>query len=157
MKSIRYFMLVGLLMGITASASAQVTFGAPPFGTVASNSAPDVIDLANLNAHIQIPVLHKAGRGEDFTYDIGYDNSIWYPVTSGSTKSWQPNSNWGWGGNHASGNGILEFVDDECLRSRKSMPHGNMVELCVPRLLGSPTSICRISVLDLWRHKHMWR
>jgi hypothetical protein len=73
-----------------------VPTGTPPFGTFASNSAPDVINLANLNAHIAVPVLHKAGRGLDFTYDLSYDNSVWYPVTSGSTTSWQPVYNWGW-------------------------------------------------------------
>jgi RHS repeat-associated protein len=74
----------------------QVPTGTPPFGTFASNSAPDVINLANLNAHIPIPIVHKAGRGTDFTYDLSYDSSVWYPVTSGSIVTWTPVNNFGW-------------------------------------------------------------
>jgi len=92
----RYAFLMIVLTLAAEAALAQVPTGTPPFGTFASNSAPDVIDLANLNAHIAVPVLHKAGRGLDFTYDLSYDSSIWYPVTSGSTTSWQPVQNWGW-------------------------------------------------------------
>jgi RHS repeat-associated protein len=35
----------------------------------------------------------------DFDYDLTYDSSVWYPVTSGSTTSWQPvSARWGWQG-----------------------------------------------------------
>jgi hypothetical protein len=37
--------------------------GTPPFGSF--TGGPDIIDLANLNSHISIPVLHKPGRGTD--------------------------------------------------------------------------------------------
>jgi hypothetical protein len=56
------------------------------------------VNLGNLNVHFAIPVLHKAGRGIPFTYDLSYDSSVWTPVTSGSTQQWQPDSNWGWRG-----------------------------------------------------------
>ena len=72
-------------------ASAQVQTGVPPF--VSSSGGPDVIDLGNLNVHLSIPVVHKPGRGTDFGYDLTYDSSIWYPVPSGSTYTWQPVSN----------------------------------------------------------------
>jgi RHS repeat-associated protein len=99
MTSIRQFFFVVCLVALFAeAASAQVATGTPPFGTFASGNGPEVIDLANLNSHLTIPVLHKAGRGTDFTYDLSYDSSLWYPVTSGSTTSWQPASNWGWRG-----------------------------------------------------------
>jgi RHS repeat-associated protein len=75
--------------------SAQVATGSPPFGSY--GGGPDTINLANLNAHIDVPVLWKAGRGMPFTYDLTYDSSIWTPVTSGTTKVWQPAENWGWG------------------------------------------------------------
>jgi len=74
--------------------TAQVQTGAPTFGSFAGG--PDVIDLANLNVHEAIPVLHKAGRGSGFSYDLVYDNSVWYPVGVSGSQTWQPVSNWGW-------------------------------------------------------------
>jgi RHS repeat-associated protein len=59
---------------------------------------PDEINLGNLNIHWDIPIRSKAGRGLNFDYDLTYDSSIWYPVTSGSTTTWQPATNWGWNG-----------------------------------------------------------
>jgi RHS repeat-associated protein len=106
-RILRYAFLMTVLALAAESASAQVTTGTPPFGTFASNSAPDVINLANLNAHLAIAVLHKAGRGTDFTYDLSYDSSVWFPVTSGSTTSWQPVSNWGWRGATEAGTGYV--------------------------------------------------
>jgi len=70
--------------------SAQVQTGTPPFASF--GGGPDIIDLANLNSHIQIPVFHKPGRGTNFIYDLTYDTSVWFPVSSGSTTSWQPTS-----------------------------------------------------------------
>src|SRR5258708_7398625 len=81
---------------IVSVAHAQVATGTPPFGSF--GGGPDAIDLANLNSHISIPVLHKPGRGTNFTYDLSYDSSVWYPVTSGGTTTWQPVQNWGWRG-----------------------------------------------------------
>jgi hypothetical protein len=70
--------------------------GTPLFGSF--GGGPDVINLSNLNVHLAIPVVHKAGRGTNFTYDLSYDNSVWYPIGSGSSKVWQPVQNWGWRG-----------------------------------------------------------
>jgi hypothetical protein len=98
-RSLLVLFLLALGLGfeglVATSASAQVQTGTPPFGSL--GGGPDVINLANLNAHLTIPVIHKPGRGTDFTYDLGYDSAVWYPVTSGSTQSWQPDSMWGWG------------------------------------------------------------
>src|SRR5206468_7556712 len=55
-----------------------------------------VINLANLNSHLVVPMLHKAGRGMDFGYAMSYDSAVWYPVTSNGTTNWQPVFNWGW-------------------------------------------------------------
>jgi RHS repeat-associated protein len=77
-----------------ASSSAQVTAGTPPFGSF--GGGPDVINLANINAHWAFSVLHKPGRGLNFTYDLVYDTSVWYPVNSGGATTWQPVGNWGW-------------------------------------------------------------
>jgi RHS repeat-associated protein len=72
----------------------QVPTGTPPFGSF--GGGPDVINLANLNAHLTVPVQNKAGRGLPFYYDLTYDSSVWYPVTSGSTTTWTPVNYWGW-------------------------------------------------------------
>lgn len=77
--------------------SAQVSTGTPPFSSLGGGPF-DVVNLGNLNVHFAIPVLHKAGRGMPFAYDLVYESSIWTPVTSGSTSSWNPAFNWGWKG-----------------------------------------------------------
>jgi len=92
-RALGFGLLFHFLAGIC---SAQVQTGAPPLGSF--GGGPDVIDLANLNVHVGISVLHKPGRGTDFTYDLSYDTSVWYPVTSGSTQSWQAVPNLGWRG-----------------------------------------------------------
>ncbi|MHB8413613.1 MAG: RHS repeat domain-containing protein [Candidatus Acidiferrales bacterium] len=79
---------------LPAAAVAQVQTGTPPFGSF--GGGPDVINLANLNFHIAVPVLSKQGRGIPFTFDVTQDSSVWYPVTSNGTTSWQPVANWGW-------------------------------------------------------------
>ncbi len=90
------FLFLTIVLALTVKVTvAQVQTGTPPFGSF--GGGPDVINLGNLNAHLTIPVLHKPGRGTNFTYDLAYDSSVWYPVTSGSTTSWQPVANWGWG------------------------------------------------------------
>ncbi len=98
MKPLRtMFFVVGLLTLSTASLSAQVATGMPVLGTFSNNTGPETIDLANLNVHLTIPMLNKAGRGTNFRYNVSYDSSVWYPVTSGSSVSWQPASAlWGW-------------------------------------------------------------
>jgi RHS repeat-associated protein len=99
----RSFLLVIVLAlalsfeGRTATlASAQVATGTPPFGSF--GGGPEVINLANLNAHWTVPILHKPGRGINFTYDLSYDSSVWYPVGSSGQQSWQPVASWGWAG-----------------------------------------------------------
>jgi hypothetical protein len=90
MKLIYTFVFVFGLLAIFSSATfAQVTTGTPPFGSFGGGPA-DTINLANLNVHLTIPVLNKPGRGIPFVYNITYDNSIWYPVNSNGTNSWQP-------------------------------------------------------------------
>jgi RHS repeat-associated protein len=99
------------LIAVIASVpiSAQVPTGTPPLGSY--SGGPDVIDLAYLNSHITIPVLHKPGRGTNFTYDLTYDSSVWYPVTSSGTTSWQPVTNWGWGGQTQIATGYISFTN----------------------------------------------
>lgn len=75
--------------------SAQVSTGTPPFGSFGGGPF-DVINLGNLNVHLSIPVLHKAGRGVPFYYDLIYDSSIWYQATISGVVQWAPTSDWGW-------------------------------------------------------------
>src|SRR3974390_230856 len=85
----------------------QVPTGAPPFGSF--GGGPDVINLGDLNIHLSIPVLNKPGRGVNFTYNLSYDSSVWYPVTSQGITSWQPVANWGWSGQTDSGTGFISY------------------------------------------------
>src|SRR5216684_8682349 len=93
---------------VPSLAHAQVPTGMPPFGSF--GGGPDIINLANLNSHIAIPVLHKLGRGGfNFSYDLSYDSSVWSRVTSGGTTGWQPITNWGWRGQTEAATGYIAF------------------------------------------------
>jgi YD repeat-containing protein len=94
MTRAHYLVLTLALAFCTGIVSAQVPTGTPPLGSF--GGGPDIINLANLNSHIAIPVLHKAGRGTTFTYDLSYDSSVWYPVGSSGNQNWQPVINWSW-------------------------------------------------------------
>jgi hypothetical protein len=92
----KFYLLI--MVVLTGFASAQVSVGTPPFGSFGGGPF-DTINLGNLNVHFAIPVLHKAGRGLPFGYDLSYDSSIWYPVATSGTTQWTPTSNWGWTAN----------------------------------------------------------
>jgi RHS repeat-associated protein len=83
-----------LLLAWPLASLAQVATGAPPFGSF--SGGPDVVNNANLNVHLSVPVLNKAGRGMPFYYNLAYDSSVWYPVTAGSTTTWTEVPNAGW-------------------------------------------------------------
>ena len=94
-RTARVMLGVAAIMLLSVAGFAQVATGAPPFGSFGGGPF-DTVNLGNLNVHFSVPVVHKAGRGMPFTYDLSYDSSIWTPVTSGSTTTWQPTFNWGW-------------------------------------------------------------
>jgi hypothetical protein len=79
MRLLHCFATFVVLLG-AAIASGQVATGMPPFGTLGGGPF-DIVNLGNLNVHFAIPVLNKAGRGAPFSYSLGYDSSIWFPVT----------------------------------------------------------------------------
>jgi RHS repeat-associated protein len=89
----------GILLAVfvTGIASAQVATGTPAFGSFGGGPF-DTVNLGNLNVHFSIPVLHKAGRGTPFTYDLSYDSSIWIQGSSNGVIQWQPAQSWGWRG-----------------------------------------------------------
>ena len=89
------FLFATLIFASTA-AWGQVPKGLPPFGSF--SGGPDVINDANLNAHLAIPVVSKGGRGMGFNYTVTYDSSVWSPRSSSGQAVWTPLSNWGWGG-----------------------------------------------------------
>ena len=97
MKTKSLFALILFVTFGTQYGFSQVAIGAPPYSTIATGTF-DSVNVANLNVHFEIPVFSKPGRGIPFQFNLRYDSSIWSPVTSGSTKSWQPDGLWGWSG-----------------------------------------------------------
>jgi RHS repeat-associated protein len=89
-------------------AAQDVATGTPQFASL--SGSPDTINLGNLNAHWDIPILSRPGRGLNFTYDLTYDSSVWYPVISGSSKIWQPVTNFGWNGVTAAGIQSINYM-----------------------------------------------
>ena len=69
----KYF--IGFVVLVSCLATAQVSTGTPSFGSLGGGPF-DRVNLGNFNVHFAIPVLHKAGRGLPFNYDIAYDNSV---------------------------------------------------------------------------------
>jgi hypothetical protein len=104
--------------------SAQVPTGTPPFGSF--GGGPDIIDLANLNSHIDVPIFARGGRGTNFTYDLSYDSSVWYPVGSSGAQSWQPVYNWGLRAitevvsGYVSSGGVIQKLLYNCVYKRTS-------------------------------------
>src|SRR2546428_13554139 len=86
----------------------QVATGLPPFGSF--SGGPDVVNNANLNVHVSIPARVKTGRGMPFSYALSYDSSVWYPVTSGSSKAWTLAGN-GWLGITEATTGYVSYDD----------------------------------------------
>ncbi|HXX18699.1 MAG TPA: RHS repeat-associated core domain-containing protein [Candidatus Acidoferrum sp.] len=96
MTFLRRALVFATLWAATALPSvAQATTGTPPFGSFGGGPI-DTIDLANLNVHLVIPVLQKAGRGIPFNYNLTYDGSIWTPMTSSGSTTWEPTGSFGW-------------------------------------------------------------
>lgn len=75
---------------LCVSSFAQVATGTPRYGSF--SGGPDIVNNANLNIHLAVPVLSKPGRSMNFTYALGFDNSVWTKVGN----AWQPVQNWGW-------------------------------------------------------------
>jgi hypothetical protein len=121
-RNLLFFSLVSVLLSLLAlPSSAQVITGTPPFGSF--GGGPDVINLANLNAHLTIPVFARAGRGIPFNFYVTYDSSVWYPVTSGGTTSWQPVANWGWGGSEVNIGTVIPRLISSSSGTCGSLPH----------------------------------
>lgn len=92
----------------TSFATAQVITGNYPFGTF-DNKGVDTINLGNLNIHLAIPVIQKAGRGLPFFYTLVYDSSVWQIAGSGGSSYWEPVQNFGWLGQTVITTGYLSY------------------------------------------------
>ena len=89
MRRLSVFSATALLL-VSGGAFAQVATGPVPFGSF--SGGPDAVNNANLNVHLSVPVLVKAGRGLPLNYTLDYDNSVWWPAPSGADRSTRPRS-----------------------------------------------------------------
>lgn len=104
---IRFLFLCPLILA-TLAMSAQVVTGTPAFGTFKS-FGPTVLNIANLNSRVTIPIMGKPGRGTPFNYAMTYDNSVWVPSGDPGSLSWQPQPNFGWHGMSEAITGYLSY------------------------------------------------
>jgi hypothetical protein len=111
------------LILVCSALAGPVPVGTQPLGSY-SGGPFDLVNLGNLNVHFAIPILHKAGRGLPFTYDLTYDNSIWYPVTSNGVTSWKSVGGWGW---HGLGPVVGSYVTYSVTYEHGSCYNGNLV------------------------------
>ena len=95
--AIKPVVLFALVAIFAAFARGQALTGTPPFGSI-SGGPIDTIDLGNLNIHLSIPIVTKAGRGGSFSYNLGYDTSVLYPGNYTSGTAWTLAFNNGWTG-----------------------------------------------------------
>jgi RHS repeat-associated protein len=95
-------MLKKVLLALVLLCSAHLAFGQVATATYAygtfDNKGLDTINLGNLNVHLSIPIINKAGRGLPFSYSLGYDSSVWHPSGVNGTGAWTPLPTFGWTG-----------------------------------------------------------
>ena len=111
-----FFSALILLVCTSGQAQVSPTTGLPPFGSF-SGGPFDTINNANLNVHLEIPVVSKPGRGGmNFSYGLRYDSSIWSPVNSSGQAYWTPDPNWGWRGISSDITGYITYAQglDNC-------------------------------------------
>ncbi|HXM09989.1 MAG TPA: RHS repeat-associated core domain-containing protein [Terriglobales bacterium] len=107
MKLHSWLAVMFIILGI-GTASGQVATGTPTFGSFGGGPF-DTVNLGNLNVHFAIPILNKTGRGQAFSYNYGYDSSLWTPVSVSGTVTWQPSPNWGWQGQTEVATGYIGY------------------------------------------------
>jgi RHS repeat-associated protein len=118
----RFALLIAFISLPCGTLPAQVQTGTPPFSKIGGGPA-DEVDLANLNVHLDVPIVNKAGRGISFTYTLGYDNSTWTPVGSSGSQTWVPAENWGWSVESAAATGEITY--QQTMQQVQCYPSGN--------------------------------
>jgi RHS repeat-associated protein len=88
MKTIQNILITFALLAAIPQALAQsiATNGTPALGTF--SGGPDVINLANLNIHYDVPVFARTGIGLPFSYALSVDNGVWYTYYDGNQAHW---------------------------------------------------------------------
>lgn len=91
-------LLAALYLVAVAKTSAQgiPAIGVPPFASASSDGGPEIINRANLNVMIPIPIFHKAGRGLPTNYNLVYNGLVWYPSGPSGNQYWTPVPGSGW-------------------------------------------------------------
>ena len=107
---LRFAAFVPALLFSTLAMQAQVATGTYPYGTF-DTLGIDTINVGNLNVHMTLPILKKAGRGLSFFYNMSYDSSVWYPTLVGGRSVWQPVPNYGWTANTNSLTGYITYTE----------------------------------------------
>jgi RHS repeat-associated protein len=97
-----------LILACASPCLGQLATGTPQFGSY--SGGPDIINLSNLNSHITVPMINKAGRQMAFTYDLSYDSAVWFPSSSSGTNTWTPIINWGWRGQTEVSTGYITYT-----------------------------------------------
>jgi YD repeat-containing protein len=91
-------------------ATGQIATGIYNYGAFDSKGF-DTINIGNLNSHFQIPVFSKQGRGGlNFNHSLVYDSSVWTPVGTSGSQTWQPAPLWGWQADTGAMTGNLSFT-----------------------------------------------
>jgi RHS repeat-associated protein len=84
-----------MILSSVCSQAQQNATGRQAFGSF--SGGPDIINLGNLDVSLDIPILHRPGRGIPFVFDLTYDSSlVWLPVTTNGATTWTPQPGWGW-------------------------------------------------------------
>jgi hypothetical protein len=93
----RFLLFAAISLSSLASSFAQTPqTGLYEFGPYDSPGA-DTINRGNLDVHLSIPILSKAGRaGSNFSFVLNYDSLVWSPASVSGSSVWSPSANWGW-------------------------------------------------------------
>jgi hypothetical protein len=91
--SLRLFEVAFSIFAVTNIASGQDNTGTPPFNSF--GGGPDIVNLSNLNANLEVPVIQRNGRGIPFHLTLSFNTYVWYKFHSGTQTSWAPTSSLG--------------------------------------------------------------